>query len=91
MEDFRNYELQLYELPEFNMSFTTPYDYLGLIVEIFAINAKDYNNILMVLDFSYTIEKLMFNTAEEILFGCLLYVFEKNTILKRWIISQSFS
>lgn len=91
MDDLRNFELFIYGQPEFNMDFTTPYDYLGMIANTFPINRKDINKIYSLLDFSYTISELMLNTAEEIIFGCILFILDYNPTLLGWIMGQSFS
>ncbi len=57
------------------MNFTTPYDYLGLIGNIFSIESKITEKIKTILNFSYTIPELTFNSAEEIFFGSILMAY----------------
>lgn len=73
------------------MDFTTPYDYLSMIADTFSLCRKDLYKIHSILDLSYTINKFMYMTAEEILFACILFILEYKPTLQTWIIGQSFS
>lgn len=89
--DFIKFEMEFYSKSEFSMNFTTPYDYLGLYESVFPMSRKMKDRVLFLLDISFTIPELMFNSAEEIFFGCMLFAHEENGIQRCWILSQSFS
>lgn len=72
MEEYLRFEEEFYGKKGFELTFTTPYDYLGLYEGVFPLSGKMRERVLFYLDFSFTVMELMFNTAEEIFFGCML-------------------
>jgi hypothetical protein len=40
VEDLRDFEVKIYQMPQFCMNFTTPYDYLGIFLGLWMIDAK---------------------------------------------------
>ena len=65
-----------------DFNFTTPYDYLGLFKSTFLIDDKMMKMINNVLDFSFTIPELIYCSAEDLFFGCLLMVYEGKSMQK---------
>lgn len=62
-QQFIDFELNLYRDPEFNITFTTPFDYLGTYLTAFNLDSKQIKRLNYVLEMSLVMTDLMFNSA----------------------------